>query len=151
MVCCSCGNASKALKETGLYTVAIAPNGDLRANRWFKHQEIARMFPGLLDATSGHLPLPLMERIGQAYAECLTTQADKLFWAHHDFYLPTGSGETLLALRLVFAGTRFHPIRWKGNPATEFNHKSLLNHGLQLMNLPMVEEKQIHLNVLEIK
>ncbi len=103
-VCFSCGNASRALKDVGLYVVEVAPQGDLQsANKWWTPEEIHRAWPDLFDATSGHLPAFLMVRIGRAYRELLG-----VLEGQHN--VPTGSGETIQCLRWAYPNVKFQPV-----------------------------------------
>jgi hypothetical protein len=119
-VCFSCGNASRALKEAGVYTVDIGDEGDLAPRRWWTAAEIHKAFPDLFDATSGHLTLELMNLIAGAFQEYFTTH--KLC----DIEVPTGSGETILCLELAFPGTQFIPVRNIDRP-TKYEERAPLN------------------------
>ncbi|MGR0187239.1 hypothetical protein [Azospirillum aestuarii] len=120
VVCFSCGNASAALKEAGLYTVEIAPGGDLSAGRWWTAPEIAKAWPHLLDATSGHLPVPLMAAVASALrAELGDLPADT-------YEVPTGSGETLVCLSMAYPASRFRPVYGVGK-GTAFEPFAPLN------------------------
>lgn len=103
-VCFSCGHASSALREAGLYVVDVSPTGDLLANRWWTPEEIHRAWPDLFDATSGHLPAYLMVRLAAAYRNILGTLTLPRY------RVPTGSGETLLCLRWAYPKTEFVPV-----------------------------------------
>jgi len=111
VVCFSCGHASEALKAAGLYTVTVAPNGDLMANRWWTAAEIHKAWPDLLDATSGHLPMPVMRRVATEYFRALTKRLTE-----RHYLVPTGSGETIICLRMVFPGKKFIALYnvWQG-------------------------------------
>jgi hypothetical protein len=98
VVCCSCGNATAALRETqpiGRYVVDISPNGQIRPNKWLEPADIARIFPGHLDATPGHLPLWVLRN----YGEALIRNVDLSNVA--TTVIPCGSGEALVALKMV--------------------------------------------------
>lgn len=103
--------ASEALKGAGLYTVTVAPNGDLTANRWWTAAEIHKAWPDLFDATSGHLPMPVMRRVATEYFRALSK---RLTEGH--YLVPTGSGETIICLRMVFPGKKFTALYnvWQG-------------------------------------
>lgn len=118
-VCFSCGNASKALKDEGIYTVDISPTGDLKANRWWLPSEINKAFPTLFDATSGHLPVHLMLDIGKAFKEHLGELNGVV-------YLPTGSGETLVCLSMVYPNVRFIPV-YDCNVGCDYESEAPLN------------------------
>lgn len=120
VVCFSCGNASKALKEAGLFVVEIAPGGDLSAGKWWTAPEIARAWPHLFDATSGHLPPPVMSAVAAALRDDLGDLSPATF------EVPTGSGETLVCLAMVYPGSRFRPVYGVGR-GTEFEPRAPLN------------------------
>lgn len=106
VVCFSCGNASAALRRTGINVVDVSPSGDLKANRWWSPAEIARVWPRRLDATCGHLPMHLLATIAQRYQRLyngLEPRAD-------GYLVPSGSGETFVALCLAFPDLVFRPV-----------------------------------------
>ncbi len=103
-VCFSCGNASAALKETGLFVIDVSPGGDLQARRWWLPEEIRRVWPDLFDATSGHLPAFLMIRIAAAFRKHLGNLEEPLY------EVPTGSGETIQCLRWAYPSVFFSPV-----------------------------------------
>ena len=65
VVCFTCGNAASALRRHGLEVVEISPYGKLSANKWCSTTDIRQMFPSMYDATSGHLPVDMMVKIGK--------------------------------------------------------------------------------------
>lgn len=101
VVCFSCGNASAALIAAGLDVVDVSPRGAIEARRWWQPEEIARVWPDRFDATSGHLTMPLMVRFAGALA------ADLGPLDAGPYTVPTGSGETITALRFAYPGTAF--------------------------------------------
>lgn len=118
-VCFSCGNASRALAQVGVEVVDVSPSGTLVANGWWTPAQVRRCWPDALDATSGHLPLHVLA----AYGHALVRAIGPLDMGQ-EHVVPTGSGETVLALRLALpsirlvaaynvpslaAGTRWHP------------------------------------------
>ena len=118
-VCFSCGHASDELRAAGIDTLAVAPNGDLEARRWFSQGDIRRAFSGYFDATSGHLPAELMQEIGAAYREYLGA-LDGLV------YVPCGSGETLVCLKMAYPRNNFVAV-YNIDEATEYNAGAALN------------------------
>lgn len=116
-VCFSCGNASRALKEAGLYVVDISPEGDLEAKRWWSTAEIRKAWPHLFDATSGHLPPDLMLHLGQALANVLEQEGHQLEPGQL-YQVPTGSGETLVALSMAMPECTFAPVYDLGRGTT---------------------------------
>jgi hypothetical protein len=89
VVCFSCGNASAALEEAGLQVVNVSPTGSLVPTQWWSPEQIHACWPHLFDATSGHLPISLMAKIGEAFA-CYLPALDV-----GPYIVPSGSGETL--------------------------------------------------------
>ncbi len=103
VVCFSCGNASAALEACGLYVVDIGPGGSLQAGQWWTPAEIHKAWPDLFDATSGHLPIPLMLDIARAYRTYLGE-------LQGEYQVPTGSGETITCLRYAYPDCSFVPV-----------------------------------------
>lgn len=102
-VCFSCGNASAALKDAGVATIAISPKGDLEACRWWTMAEIKMAFPTCFDATSGHLPIELMNRIAKSFKMLFKS----VIKPDNTYIVPTGSGETIICLKLAFPNVDF--------------------------------------------
>ncbi len=126
VVCFSCGNAARALEETGLNTIHIGEQGELTPNKWYTMQEIKNRFPSFFDATSGHLNIELMYRIGLKYKSYLGELPDTV-------YIPTGSGETLVCLKLVYPDTKFIAVYNLG-PETEYNKNAPLNRLVEILS-----------------
>lgn len=101
VVCFSCGNASRELKKAGLYVVDISPSGDLIPNRWWTSAEIHKVFPLLFNATSGYLNIELMTAIGTAFKDHLGNLSEDCY------NIATGSGETIVCLKLAYPDKRF--------------------------------------------
>lgn len=120
-VCFSCGNTSRALREAGIDTLDISPTGDLQALRWFTPSEIKREFPDRLDATSGHLGPDLMNRIASAFLSYLGSLQES-----EDYVVPTGSGETIIALKIAYPTIRFHAV-YNLDAATSYDSRAPLN------------------------
>lgn len=113
-VCFSCGNASRVLKEHGVPCVAVAPDGDLQACRWWTMAEIRRVFPTAFDATSGQLPVDVMLEIAKEFRN----EFAGVFEDEETAYvIPTGSGETVLCLKLAFPDKKFI-AQWRTGDAS---------------------------------
>ena len=125
-VCFSCGNASRMLKEAGVKTLDISTTGDMQANRWFSIGEIKEAFPSYFDATSGHLPMDCMRMIADAFYRELY---DKMPEA---IYLPTGSGETLVCLKMAFPRTKITAV-YNIDYATRYDEEAPLNGLVKLL------------------
>ena len=102
VVCLTCGNAAEALRCAGLRVVELGPRGWLLPQRWLSATDVASLFPGHFDATSGHLSMPLMLEIARQLAIRLPVWELPL-------HVPAGSGETYVCLRLAFPHSRIFP------------------------------------------
>jgi hypothetical protein len=120
-VCFSCGNATRKLQEAGVELLAIAPGGDMLPGRWFTQSEIADKFSGYFDATSGHLNLTLMTEIALNLRKQMALQDGGLY------DVPTGSGETIVCLKMAFPTCEFRAVYNNLNPATSYEPKAPLN------------------------
>lgn len=132
----SCGNASEALKKRLQYCdiVDIAPNGRLApTNHWWSPEEIRRSFPNHFDATSGHLPIPMMVRMAKVLRDTMSVFGLSNFkWLpfkpepNETYRVPTGSGETILILRWAFPESIFVPV-YNISEGTKYNAEAPLN------------------------
>lgn len=120
VVCFSCWNATRELKNVGLNVVDISPNGDFIPNKWFKPSEVKQVFPTYFDATSGHLPMEVMQLIGEAFRLELGSLP------YEPLYVPTGSGETIVELKLAFPDHEFIAV-YNLNNATKYEEEATLN------------------------
>lgn len=136
-VCFSCGNASAALKNAGVPVLDISPRGDMESRRWFTQAEISRLFPLLFDATSGHLPVFLMQRIANRLRTELSFSQDI------EYEIPCGSGETVVCLKMAFPQVNFTPVYDNSDPATEYSPNAPLN-GLVRAMFPTVTINNYH-------
>lgn len=118
-VCFSCGNASRELKRAGVDVLDISPTGDMLALRWFTVGEVATMFPSYFDATSGHLPMDCMELVAAEYRRELGQLSGKV-------NLPTGSGETLVCLKMAYPNLGITAV-YDLDAATEYSEDAPLN------------------------
>lgn len=123
VVCFSCGNASKELKNQGLDVLDISPYGKLVANDWFTSGEIAELFPERFNATSGYLPFDLMLEIALKFKSYLGELKGVV-------NVPCGSGETLLCLSLVY-DNEFVACYDNSNSATTYDKENPLNDIIQ--------------------
>lgn len=111
-VCFTCGNASRYLREQGVEVVEV-----INPDRWWEFSEIQAYYK-LFDATSGHLPIPLMVEIAKRLKTAIKRPRFK--------YVACGSGETYICLRLAFPFYHFIPVYNIDKPTT-FNAKAPLN------------------------
>jgi hypothetical protein len=119
-VCFSSGNAATELKAVGLDVVHVGTRGDLMPLKWFSFGEVAKSFNGLFDATSGHLPFPMLVEIAWQIKNEIHN------WDKKNVKIETGSGETLVCLSLAFPDIVFEPVYGKSGP-TEFNKLAPMN------------------------
>lgn len=119
-VCFSSGNSSRALRSLGLYTIDISPTGQLTANGWWPVDHVHRAWPHLFDATSGHLPLPLMVELARVYQASLRP-------IEPTYAVPTGSGETILALKIAFPDIKWVAHYSTGIKGAYYDSRSPLN------------------------
>lgn len=118
VVCFTCGNASKALQAAGLFVIAVGAGQNLQPGKWFTHTEIMQTFAAF-DATSGHLPMPLMATIAERLAATYPEPAGDYIWA--------GSGETYVLAKLAWPHRAFVPVYDNSQPATTFDEQAPLN------------------------
>lgn len=119
-VCFTCGNATKALRAAGVQVVSVGEQEELRPGRWYSYNEIAASFR-CFDATSGHLPMPMLREIAERMRMCLGGLEER------EYGIPTGSGETLVVLSMAYPEVRFIPLRYKGRPETRYNEGAPMN------------------------
>lgn len=124
-ICFSCGNASKALKKIGVDVLDISRSGDLEALRWFTQAEIKAAFPQYFDATSGHLPMECLLMVAERFKTYLQKIPDHI-------YLPTGSGETLIELKLAFPNTEITAV-YDIDKATRYEEACVLNGMIKIL------------------
>lgn len=126
VVCFSCGNSIKYLRQIGIDVVGVGPGEMLRPAKWHTYTEVARSF-GMFDATSGHLPAVMMWQIAQELRQTLDTRMQGII----ELDMPTGSGETLVCFKMAFPAIAVHAVRGI-SPGTEYSPEAPLN---QLVNL----------------
>lgn len=136
VVCFSCGNASRELKNVGLNVIDISPTGDLIPNKWYKPSEVYEIFKDYFDATSGHLSIELMQLIGEAYKNILG-ELPKIN------YIPSGSGETLVCLKLAYPNKDFIAV-YNLDKATEYNENATLNNLVKILAKGIIDMKGIN-------
>jgi len=117
VICCTCGNSAKALRDVGLYVVEIGsgPNALLRPTRWLTPADIRALWPGMFDATSGHLPLPLyVEIVDRLRRECS-------HWSSAGAVIvPSGSGESAMLTKFAFPDLHVTARFDDNDPATTY-------------------------------
>lgn len=126
VVAFSCGNATAALRTAlqgrNVGLLDLSPGGDLAPTRWWTAAEIRRAFPAALDATSGHLPAPLMQQIAVRFNAHLGALGPG------PYNVPTGSGETILCLRWAYPHLTFVAVHSLDNRATHVDPAAPLYH-----------------------
>lgn len=130
LVCFSCGNAGRSLEELNLDVLHIGEEGTLTPNKWFSMREIQHYFPNYFDATSGHLNMELMQLIAKEYKKYLGELPQTN-------YIPTGSGETLVCLKLAYPKKDFIAVYNLGKE-TEYNSNAPLNKMVELLSSKII-------------
>lgn len=130
ILCFSCGNAGRALEELNLDVLHIGEEGILTPNKWFTLKEVHHKFSEYFDATSGHLNIELMELIGKEFKKYLGELPQTN-------YIPTGSGETLVCLKLAYPEKDFIAVYNLGKE-TEYNPNAPLNRLVELLSKEII-------------
>lgn len=128
----SCGNGNAALKKIGVDVLDISNYGELRANKWWKPEEINKHFPAHFDATSGHLSVYLLNELGKLLKQYIGN-LDK----NSKYLVPSGSGETVVALKLAYPQIHFIAVYSKTNPSTLYEQNAPLNTVVRAMGIEM--------------
>ena len=119
----SCGEAATrlaALRDPTFDVLTVAPGGDLDTEHWWRPERIASAFPDRFDATSGHLPMPAMRRLADRLRDYLGPLRGG------PYIVPTGSGETLVALALAYPHARWI-AEYNTSPGTQYDHAAPRN------------------------
>lgn len=125
-VCFTCGNAADALRLTGVDVLEIGEKGELKPGKWWKPEDIQRHWPNHFDATSGHLSVNLMEKIGARFRQHLGSNIPK------EITIKAGSGETVVSMALAYPDRKI-TAQYGGGPETEFNWQAPLNQLVSLL------------------
>lgn len=120
----SCGNATRALRAAGVWVLDVAPGGALQSTKWWSPAEVHRAWPHLFDATSGHLPIPLMASLAAIFRETFAATIEGRPGPH---VVPTGSGETVVCLAWAFPDARWIARYDDRQPATRYEPRAPLN------------------------
>ena len=131
-VCFSCGNAAEALTNEGVDTLHIGPRGSLNPLKWWTQDEITKCFPTDFDATSGHLSVYLMQEIGSAYRDYLGDLNDDII------YVPSGSGETLVCLKLAYPDKNFVAV-YNLDDATRYSEEAPLDRLVEILSYEVIK------------
>ena len=80
----------------------------------------------MFDATCGHLPIPLMIEISTLLKQEIKSMPNSI-------ELPTGSGESLVCLKMAFPNTVIKPL-YNISKGTEYHSEAPLNNLVSLLN-----------------
>lgn len=100
IVCITCGAAGDALTDAAAGEVEVVILKPGENDEWITMEQIAQQYPGYFDATSGHLPLWLMQRISEKFRTHIDTEQTHGRICEWEYRVPTGSGETILELMM---------------------------------------------------
>jgi len=117
----TCGHAAEALREVfspfGLHVLEVGARGVLQTDKWWTPAEIHKGFPHLFDATSGHLPIPLMHDVAEQFRAYLGVRGEYIV-NDKQYVVPSGSGETILCLRMAYPNIPFMAAYDNAKPET---------------------------------
>lgn len=121
-VCFSCGNAAAVLRKftdaAGLDLIELGPKGIAEPRVWWTPDMIRRSWPHYFDATPGHLPVWLMNKIAASLRQNITTAPRRI---------AAGSGETAVCMAIAFPEKRFTAVYDNRKPATTYHPEAPLN------------------------
>jgi hypothetical protein len=116
-ICFSCGHASAALAE---FMPTFNPC-EAGLDHWYTPEEIHRRYLDRFDATSGHLPLFLMQRLAERFYYYLAPLDQGTV------VVPSGSGETILCLKLAYPAVNFVAEYDNNKPWLRYEESAPLN------------------------
>lgn len=121
----TCGHAAEALRRVlrplDKHVLEVGARGVLQTEKWWTPAEIRAGFPHLFDATSGHLPVPLMYEIGRAfksYFDYSVYRGQGGLDSEKQYVVPSGSGETIFCLHLAYPEVRLLAAYDNSKPET---------------------------------
>lgn len=145
VVCFTSGNASAALADEGFDVITIGDKSVkgacLSPNMWFKPHNVKKVFPTMLDLTSGHLDVGTMELIGLYYKSCLDLWGGEI--EDDIVYVPTGSGETLVSLALAYPDKKFVAV-YNLDDHTKYDKNAPLNRLVEKLAYDIIMEGEKH-------
>ena len=113
---------SRSILRSSLNLISVSPGGDLQsANKWWSQEEIRTSWPNYFDATSGHLPVFLLNQI-VVRIRSKFLGIDEL----KEYYIPTGSGETFVCMAMAFPKMSFRAV-YNIDQYTQWNPNAPLN------------------------
>lgn len=138
LVCFTCGNCGAELKKYFDDVLVIGKTGDLIPTRWFTDAEIENLFPDRFDATSGHLPFGYMQDLGELYRAIIGDLDES-----EVYYVPTGSGETIVSLAFAYPNIRFVAV-YNLDDATKYEEYAPLNEKVEEVAMDIIMEGKEH-------
>ncbi len=112
----------RAIIRSPLNLISVAPDGDLQsANKWWTQEEIRTSWPNYFDATSGHLPVFLLNQV-------VIKIRSKFLGIDEsgEYFVPTGSGETFVCMAMAFPRVKFRAV-YNIDKYTQWNPNAPLN------------------------
>ncbi len=145
--CFSCGNSSRALQLVGANVIGISPHDSLKVNTHVTPKRAQAIFK-CFNATSGYLPLFLIEKIADELIERLPCD---VFTNKRPICVPVGSGETLFTFSYVFPINRLIGVVDKNDQATSFNPEFSTLYAFINNNYKIIEKKDLPANGYQIE
>lgn len=100
----------------------------VKPDRWWQFFEIQKEF-NCFDATSGHLPFPLMKQIADRLRE---SELREVIGKDEVVNVACGSGETIVTLSMAFPNVKFIPV-YGIDDSTTYNEGAPLNGIVKLL------------------
>jgi hypothetical protein len=134
VLCFTCGHAGAALRKVVgkiREVLCVGPGQELDpGDTWWDAARIARTWPRYYDATPGHLGPWEMARLA-----ALVRSVVVLPEAFGPIDVPSGSGETYVALCMAFPMARFRAVYVAENPALRYDGRAPLNDVVRALSL----------------
>lgn len=129
----SSGNAYKCLHDLHTNTMR------LESDDWVSQEYIRNTFPNSFDATSGHLSIELMNQIAKSLHDKYKDVLDE----NKTYGIMSGSGETLVCMKLAFPQVKFVAIYDDNSEHTSYSEFAPLNKLVSVMAEQVIHIEEI--------